>query len=244
MPNTHYWQRIADAPALVHVIAHVPVKSRAAGLPAPAGRGPRASLNDEAEFDDVLERPDPSPSFIPAGAEIAPNTLEGAAPSAELARPSVRIIIFVCTGNTCRSPLAEALCKKRLADHLSCAVEDLPARGFVVLSAGLAAMIGSQAAPEAVETARGFGADLTAHASRPVTADLIAQADRIFTMTDGHLQILTSLFPEAAEAARLLAPEGEDIADPVGCELEVYQDCARRIWACLDVLLAELVAGG
>ena len=63
-------------------------------------------------------------------------------------------------------------------------------------------------------------------------------------MTRGHLTILTSFFPEAVGVARLLAPQGEDIADPVGCELEVYVACARTIWTCLDELLAELMAGG
>jgi protein-tyrosine phosphatase len=206
-----------------------------------------ANVDDEernAPFDAVLDEPDPLNRYVTAEGVDAPTTQEEAAPAAIIGPRSPRIIVFVCTGNTCRSPLAEALCKKRLADHLSCAIDELPTRGFVVLSAGLAAMIGTQAAPEAVETARAFGADLTAHASRPVTADLIAQADRIFTMTHGHFRILTSLFPESGQVARLLAPEGEDIADPVGGDLEVYQECALRIWHCLDDLLAELVAGG
>jgi protein-tyrosine phosphatase len=113
-----------------------------------------------------------------------------------------------------------------------------------VLSAGLAATIGSAAAPEAIETAHCFGADLTSHTSRPVTADLLAVADHVLTMTHGQLGVLTSFFPEVLSVARLLAPDGEDIADPLGCELEVYKACARKICTCLDVLLAELIAGG
>ena len=68
-----------------------------------------------------------------------------------LRQQSACLVVFVCTGNTCRSPLAEALCKKRLADALGCAMADLPGRGFFVCSAGLAAMMGGPAAAEAVD---------------------------------------------------------------------------------------------
>src|SRR5207245_9226247 len=71
---------------------------------------------------------------------------EGVLSEEELERQSACEIVFVCTGNTCRSPLAEALCKKRLAERLGCAPPDLPRHGFAVQSAGLAAMIGDRAA--------------------------------------------------------------------------------------------------
>src|SRR5271156_1870643 len=87
----------------------------------------------------------------------------GAVPGEEPARRTVCTIVFVCTGNTCRSPMAEALFKKLLAERLGCTVEELPARGFSVLSAGLAAMMGGEAAEEAIEVVREYGADLTHH---------------------------------------------------------------------------------
>jgi protein-tyrosine-phosphatase/tRNA A37 threonylcarbamoyladenosine synthetase subunit TsaC/SUA5/YrdC len=168
----------------------------------------------------------------------------GVLPAELIAAQAACWIVFVCTGNTCRSPLAEALCKKRLADRLGCGVDELPGRGFIVLSAGLAAMIGESAAAEAVATAQMYGADLAAHASRPVTADLIDQADHVLAMTQGHLFLLAGCFPNCATIGRLLAPNGEDIADPVGCGREVYEECARRIWACLDGFVAEVVENG
>src|SRR5207253_2534389 len=67
---------------------------------------------------------------------------EGAFPAAALEQLLPCRIVFVCTGNTCRSPLAEALCKKLLAERLGCAPQELPGRGFIVHSAGLAAMMG------------------------------------------------------------------------------------------------------
>src|SRR6516165_10637865 len=102
-------------------------------------------------------------------------------------------ILFVCTGNTCRSPLAQALCARLLADRLGCEPADLPARGFFVQSAGLAAMIGAEATPEAAAIAREHGADLSGHKSQPLTLDLLAQTDLLFAMTEAHLHILTSL---------------------------------------------------
>src|SRR5207244_2128934 len=104
------------------------------------------------------------------------------------------LILFVCTGNTCRSPLAEVLCKKLLAEQLGCLPEELPRYGFIVLSAGLAALSGGEAAPEAIETARELGADLRGHSSRPLTSRLVAQADYLIAMTHSHLLALASQF--------------------------------------------------
>src|SRR5258708_7976007 len=97
---------------------------------------------------------------------------EGVLTSNLIAEQAACRIVFVCTGNTCRSPLAEALCKKRLADRLGCSEAELPNRGFVVLSAGLAAMMGEEAATEAWQAAQFDGAKLRKHAGRQATADV------------------------------------------------------------------------
>ena len=117
----------------------------------------------------------------------------GAASEEALRRQAACLIVFVCTGNTCRSPLAEALCKARLAERLGCTAADLPERGFHVLSAGLSAASGGPAADEAVEAARSYGADLTPHRSRPLSPELAAQADYLVAMTRGHLVALAWL---------------------------------------------------
>lgn len=166
--------------------------------------------------------------------------LEGVVSTAELQRQTTCLIVFVCTGNTCRSPLAEALCKKRLAEQLGCPIEELPERGFLVLSAGMAAMMGDPAAPEAVEAARELGADLNGHASRPLTPDLAAQADYLITMTSGHLAQLHARYRRIGSTTRMLSREGDDIADPIGGEQEVYRVCAQQILGHLEQLLPEL----
>jgi protein-tyrosine phosphatase len=165
---------------------------------------------------------------------------EGAISAAELERCACCLIVFICTGNTCRSPLAEALCKKMLGERLQCAPDELPQHGFIILSAGLAALTGGSAAPEAIETARELGADLDGHTSRPLTPTLVAQADYLIGMTQQHLEALQEQFRGIGPRPRLLSPFGEDLADPIGCEQPVYQECARRIVADLEALLPEI----
>ncbi len=155
-------------------------------------------------------------------------------------RQAACLLIFVCTGNTCRSPLAEGLFKARLAGRLGCTTADLPERGFHVLSAGIAAMTGGPAADEAVEVARSYGADLTGHRSRPLSPDLAAQADYLIAMTRGHLLALADHYRGLAARPRLLSPAGDDLADPVGCPHAVYEECARQIWGFLEPLVEEL----
>jgi protein-tyrosine phosphatase len=165
---------------------------------------------------------------------------EGVVTADELERLSPCVIVFVCTGNTCRSPLAEALCKKMLAERLRCPVDELPRRGFVVVSAGLSAMMGGGAAEAAVDVAREMGADLSRHSSRTLTPELAAEADFLFTMTRSHRQAVTAQLARLGVSPRLLCRDGGDIADPIGCERAIYRECAEQIARQLEGLLPEL----
>jgi len=156
-------------------------------------------------------------------------TRQGAFPIAVLQQMSPCRIVFVCTGNTCRSPLAEVLCKKLLAERLGCAPEELPGHGFIVQSAGLAAMMGGEAAPEAAAAARELGADLSGHRSQPLTAALAAQADHLIAMTRSHVRTLAAHVAGIGPEPRLLSGEGQDLPDPIGCDQDVYRECSQEI---------------
>jgi protein-tyrosine phosphatase len=138
-------------------------------------------------------------------------------------------ILLVCTGNTCRSPMAEGLLKKRIADACGCDPNQLDRSGISVTSAGVAAMPGARASSQAVETMRGYAVDLGTHSSQPVTERLVQNADLILTMTEGHRQALLAQFPTAVNRTYTVARGSGDISDPIGLPVEFYQRCAEQI---------------
>jgi protein-tyrosine phosphatase len=138
-------------------------------------------------------------------------------------------ILLVCTGNTCRSPMAECLLRKRLADTLNCDLNELSNVGITVTSAGVAAMPGARASSQAVETMRDYSIDLGGHSSQPVTERLVQNADLILTMTEGHRQALLAQFPAAVNRTYTVARGTGDISDPIGLPVDFYRRCAAQI---------------
>jgi protein-tyrosine phosphatase len=102
-------------------------------------------------------------------------------------------------------------------------------------------MTGAAAAAEAIEAGRELGADLGHHTSRPLTAELVTHADFLVAMTHAHRQTLEDLVAPLGVGPRLVSPNGEDIADPIGCDREVYRQCARQILGYVGRLLPEVV---
>lgn len=150
-------------------------------------------------------------------------------------------VLFVCSGNTCRSPMAEALFKKMLAERLGCTPAELADRGVVVLSAGTGAFGGGRASAESVEVVRRRGADIADHVPRPLTPDLVFSADHIFAMARHHLDTIRSVSPSDAAKASLLDRD-RDVPDPVGGPIEEYECAADQIERALKDRLTEVLS--
>ena len=127
-------------------------------------------------------------------------------------------IIFICTGNTCRSPMAEGLFRAHGGEDKT---------GLTVASAGLFTQDGMPASQNAVAAAAELGADITAHRSRMLTPELARDARYLVCMTGAHYDRLCELFPDCADKVFTLLPE--DISDPFGGDLETYRRAAAEI---------------
>ena len=164
----------------------------------------------------------------------------GVVPEKTLQRLSSMMILFVCTGNTCRSPMAEMICRQMLARRLGCEICQLEDRGILVMSAGVAAMLGGRAATEAIEVLTSMKLDLSEHETQPLTEPLVRHSDLIFAMTRGHREAIVTQWPAAAERTFLLSSDGSDISDPIGGPPERYRTCAAQLQAELELRFEQI----
>ena len=131
-------------------------------------------------------------------------------------------IMFVCTGNLCRSPMAEGLLRKKLADR------GLDAR-HKVTSTGTWAVEGRHASEHAITIMAERGVDITDHIARTITAEEVAEADLILVMSREHKQIIHNTWPQYDwKVHRLseMAGKRKDISDPYGGPIREYRACA------------------
>lgn len=138
----------------------------------------------------------------------------------------MKTIVFVCTGNTCRSPMAEGLFRVL--------AEKYALRDVECTSCGLSAFTGMPVTDYAVKAAAEYGADISAHRSRPLTEYLLLQGDLFVCMTSRHADLLAPYLP--AEKLRVL---GDGIPDPFGGTQEDYKTCAAAIYAALETMIQK-----
>ena len=148
--------------------------------------------------------------------------------------------LFVCTGNTCRSPMAEGIFRKYLAEKLHCKVDQLEQVGYKVSSGGVMNTSGFPASVGALNACASKGIDLSAHRNKGVSKELIDETDYIFIMEPIHKERIIALNQEATNKCFLLA-SNKGIADPIGQPQEFFNRCADMIEDAVKERISELV---
>jgi L-threonylcarbamoyladenylate synthase len=250
--------RLPDHPVARTLLSHcgfplaTPSANRSGDAEPVAAEQVRAALDGEVALilDGGTSRQGRPSAVVRVQGETVQVQREGMIPTAELLEVASPTVLFVCTGNTCRSPMAAGFCRLGMADaHHIVPAADAPAGEsaddtlpYRVLSAGTNALDGKEADRLAVEVMREVGVDLTPHRTHGLSPADVDRADWIFTMTRRQRESILALMPTCSERVQLLSSRGEDIPDPIAGSVEQYRRVRDKIASCLrDVV--KLVGG-
>jgi protein-tyrosine phosphatase len=150
-------------------------------------------------------------------------------------RKQEKLVVFVCTANVCRSPMAEKLFEDALT-HSEIK------KNVRVFSAGISAMDGDQASDNSIQACQELGLDITEHRSAALTRATLVNASAIFCMTESHRALLNMYFevPESTSIflmREFIDQESKELPDPYGQDIEVYRECRDRMKEALPSLL-------
>lgn len=140
-------------------------------------------------------------------------------------------VLFVCTGNSCRSVMAEGLFRQMVEDR---------ADDFMVASAGISAIEGFPATEETIRAMDEEGIDVSRHQSQRLSIGLISEADKIYVMEHMHKDYILSLYPQAAEKVSLLSDQDQGIPDPIRMSPSVYKSTLEIIKQHVKRIVEEL----
>ncbi len=168
-----------------------------------------------------------------------PASLRNHAKDTAAKKSTPRIFLFVCSGNTCRSPMAAAVTNAEIAARLGIPYESLETVNVRALSAGVSARVGAPLTAEAQQVLRSLSVPVGPHAARNLTPELAEQAEMIFCMTSAHRRAVIEMVPAVAGKTVCLDPTG-DIDDPIGKGLAAYLSCIERIRRLVQLRFEEL----
>jgi tRNA threonylcarbamoyl adenosine modification protein (Sua5/YciO/YrdC/YwlC family) len=149
-------------------------------------------------------------------------------------------ILMVCTGNSCRSPIAEYLFREKLAERLGIPPDQLAGQGYVISSAGTIGFSGGTISELSCQELAKRNIDGSKHRSQPLTIELIQRAERIYAMSSEHRAAVIDLVPAAADRVFMLDDQSP-VADPIGGGPEEYRGCAEHIERAVDARLEEFL---
>ena len=151
-------------------------------------------------------------------------------------------ILFVCSGNTCRSPIAASIARTEIAARFGLPAAEYGRAPVKAVSAGISARVGAPMTDDAKEVLRQLGFQPNGHRAQQLTPELVNRADKILCMTESQRNAVASFEPGVADRTQRLDPN-RDIEDPIGKGVEAYVACAEHIQALVKMRLDELSIG-